>query len=181
MRPFTTAFTIMTVEFFLLRLVHVLGGIFWVGSALFMALFLAPALATSGANTSQIFAALQQRRFFTALPLIAVITFASGLRLMWIASAGFTPSYFASASGRTFAASGAAAIASFLLRVAVSGPAAVRVATLGGALASAPEEKRPLIAKDLATLRRRAAVSSAVSVTLLVLGAAGMSVARYVR
>ena len=34
-------------ELLVLRLVHVLGGIFWVGSALFMAIFLFPALASA--------------------------------------------------------------------------------------------------------------------------------------
>src|SRR3979490_1807186 len=100
----------MTVEILLLRLIHIVGGIFWVGSGLFTSLFLVPALATSGANAGQVLAALPQRRLFTGLPLVAVLTIASGLRLMWIISAGFAPSYFASAQGQAFASSGVAAI-----------------------------------------------------------------------
>jgi uncharacterized membrane protein len=169
----------MTVEIFLLRLMHILGGTFWVGSGLFTSLFLVPALATSGANASQIFGALQQRRLFTVLPLVAVLTIASGLRLMWITSAGFAPSYFVSASGRTFAGSGAAAIVAFLLSLLVARPASARAAQLGGSLASAPEERRAGLAMEMASLRRRGAAASAVAVALLVLGAAGMAVARY--
>ena len=169
----------MTGELLLLRLIHILGGIFWLGSALFTSLFLVPALATSGANAGQIFAALQRRRLFTALPIVAVLTIASGLRLMWIASVGFTPSYFASASGRAFASSGTAAIVAFLLSLLVARPASVRATRLGGALASAPEEKRAGLAMEVAKLRRRGGVTSMVVVTLLVLGAAGMAVARY--
>jgi uncharacterized membrane protein len=170
----------MTVEILLLRLIHIVGGIFWVGSGLFTSLFLVPALATSGANAGQVFAALQQRRLFTVLPLVAVLTIASGLRLMWIISAGFAPSYFASAQGQAFASSGVAAIVAFLLSLLVARPASARAAQLGGSLAGAPEEKRAGLAMEIATLRRRGGIASAVAVTLVVLGAAGMAVARYV-
>src|SRR5215208_45998 len=112
----------MTVELFVLRLIHVLGGIFWVGSALFTTLFLGPALATSGANVAQIIAALQKRRLMTFLPLAAVLTIASGLRLLWITSAGFSSAYLATTTGRTFAAAGAAAVVAFLLSLFVARP-----------------------------------------------------------
>jgi len=170
----------MTVEILVLRLVHIVGGMFWVGSVLFTSMFLVPALATSGVNTGQVFAALQRRRYFMVGPLIATLTVASGLRLIWITSAGFDPSYFASATGRTFAASGTAAIVAFLLTLVVIRPTAARQARLGGELAGAPEPTRAGLALELARLRRRGAVASAVAQTLLVLGAAGMAVARYV-
>jgi uncharacterized membrane protein len=168
-----------TIEIFLLRLIHIVGGTFWVGSALFTSLFLVPALATSGANASQVFAALRERRLFTLLPLVAVLTIASGLRLMWITSVGFAPSYFASAAGRVFASSGTAAIVAFLLSLLVARPASARSAQLGASLASLPEDKRARLAVELTRLRRRGAVASGTAVTLLVLGAAGMAVARY--
>ncbi|HTE45531.1 MAG TPA: hypothetical protein VK636_09830 [Gemmatimonadaceae bacterium] len=169
----------MTVELLLLRLIHVLGGVFWVGSAVFTTLFLVPALAASGADTGQIFAALAQRRLFTVLPSVALLTIASGLRLLWIASAGFAPSYFGSATGRTFACSGGAAIGAFLLSALVARPTSIRAGRLGSSLANAPDEQRARVTVELATLRRRGAAASAAAVTLLVLGAAGMSVARY--
>jgi hypothetical protein len=88
--------------------------------------------------------------------------------------------YLTTASGRTFAASGAAAIVAFFMSLLVSRPAAVRSATLGASLASATAEQRAVITLELAQLRRRGAAASAGAVALLVLGAAGMSVARYI-
>src|SRR5688572_4160460 len=123
----------MTAEILILRLVHILGGSFWVGSGLFTTFFLVPALASSGPAAGQVMAALQRRHLFTALPVSALLTILSGLRLMWIGSAGFAPAYFASASGGTLAASRAAAIVAFLLALLVARPAAVRPAQLGAA------------------------------------------------
>ncbi len=169
----------MTFEFLLLRVVHIVGGMFWVGSGLFTSLFLVPALATSGATAGQVMAALQQRRLFTVLPLVAVITIATGLRLMMINSAGFSAAYFASATGRAFAAAGAASVVAFLLALLISRPSAMRAGQLAHTISSAPESSRAALVAEQAALQRRSAVAGAAATTLLVLGAAGMSIARY--
>jgi uncharacterized membrane protein len=170
----------MTAELLVLRLVHVLGGIFWVGSGLFTALFLVPALAGVGPAAGQVMGGLQRRRLFTVLPVVALLTIASGLRLMWIGSGGFDAAYFASAPGGTFAASGLAAIAAFLLSLLVSRPAAVRAAGLGAAIAAAPDEaRRAALAAQLERTRRRGGLASNAGALLLVLAAGGMAVARY--
>ena len=172
----------MNGEFIVLRLVHILGGIFWVGSGLFTAFFLVPALAKSGPAAGQIMAALQQRRLFTVLPIVALLTIFSGLRLMWLTSAGFDPVYFAGPVGRTFSMSGGFAILAFILSLAVARPAAVRAASLGASLATAPDEAtRTRLTAQLTGLRRRGAIASTVVLVLFVLGAAGMAVARYLQ
>jgi hypothetical protein len=171
----------MTAEILVLRLVHILGGIFWVGSGLFTILFLMPALAASGPAAGKVMAGLQQRRLHIVMPIVALLTIASGLRLMWIMSAGFAPAYFASGVGRTFAWSGAAAIVSFLLAVGVARPASVRSMKLSASLATAADSAREAISAQLAGLQRRAMIASIIAVALVVLAAAGMAVARYVR
>lgn len=171
----------MTAEILVLRLIHILGGIFWLGSGLFTSLFLMPALAAAGPAAGQVMAGLQGRRLFTVLPIVALLTIASGLRLMWIMSAGFSPAYFASGPGRTFAWSGIAAILGFLISVAVARPVTLRVMKLMESLASAPENAREGITVRLAGLRRIAAAASIAAVTLVFFAAVGMAIARYVR
>lgn len=169
----------MTAELLLLRLIHILGGIFWLGTGLFSALFLAPALAMSGVDAGRVFAALQQRRFFTILPLVAVLTIASGLRLLWIGSGGVDARYFATATGATYGYSGAATIVAFLLSMLISRPSAARAGQLAAALASAPETGPARLASEIEALRRRGLVAGNIAMALLILGAAGMAVARY--
>ena len=169
-------------ELLVLRLVHVLGGIFWVGSGIFTSVFLIPALATAGPAAGQVMAAMQRRRLFTVLPIVAVLTILSGVRLLWLTSGGFSTAYFASPRGATFAASGAAAIVAFLLSLLVARPAAMQAAALGQAIAAAPDhDARAMLQSRLAALRRRGEIASGIAVPLLVLGAAGMAIARYLR
>jgi hypothetical protein len=168
-------------EILVLRVVHVLGGIFWLGSGLFTSLFLMPAFAGSGPGAGAVMAGLQRRRLFTVLPIVAVLTILSGLRLMWIGSGGFSPVYFESGMGRTFAVSGALAIIGFLLSTLVARPAMVRsgqLAASAGAMPAGPE--RDAINARIGALQRRGAVSSFAAVSLVTLAGVGMAVARYV-
>ena len=72
----------MSTELVVLRLVHILGGIFWLGSGLFTTFFLIPALGRAGpAAAGPVMGALQQRRLFTVLPVVALLTILSGVRL----------------------------------------------------------------------------------------------------
>lgn len=170
----------MIAEILVLRLVHILGGIFWVGSGLFTSFFLIPALAQSGAAAGQVMVALQQRRLFTVLPTVAVLTIVSGLRLMWITSGGFSPAYFGTTVARTYALSGAAAILAFLVSIVLARPAAVRAATLGRTLATTTDSAaKSALTAEMESARRRGAVASTASIALLVFSAAGMAVARY--
>lgn len=168
----------MSPELIVLRLVHVLGGIFWVGSGLFTAFFFAPALKQSGTNPGPLFAALGKRRLFLVLPTVALLTILSGARLMSIASGG-SAEYFASATGRAYAWSGVLAIVGFVLSLLIARPAAARGGKLAAAMAAAPESERAGLALEVARVRRRGGIASTAAVSLLIVSAAGMAVARY--
>jgi uncharacterized membrane protein len=168
----------MVLEILMLRTIHILGGIFWLGSGLFMAFFLAPALATPGANAGQVFAGLQQRRLFAVLPAVAMLVVLSGLRLLWIASAD-SSAYFRSTPGRAFALAGALAILAFLTSLVIARPAHARWSALGASVATAAGDERAFLLRERDELQRRASVSSAIATTCLILSAVGMSIARY--
>ena len=97
----------MHAEILVLRLIHILSGIAWVGSGIFTSFFLVPVLSSSPAVMGEVMAGLQRRRMFIILPTVATLTILSGLRLLWIASAGLDSSYFATRTGRTSRASAA--------------------------------------------------------------------------
>ena len=170
----------MKAELLILRLVHILGGIFWVGSMMYTTFFLIPAIGSSPAVAGQVMAGLQKRRLFTILPIVALLTIASGVRLLSIASAGFSGAYFGTSTGRTFAASALAATVAFLLSLLVSRPGFVRVGRLSASLAAATDEgARHRIAAEMQQLSRRVAIANAIVVALLLFSAAGMATARY--
>ena len=169
----------MTTEILILRLVHIVGGIFWVGGTLLTTFFLIPAIASMGPAGGEVFAAVQRRKLSTWMFSASLLSVAAGLRLMWIASSGFSSGYFATATGKAFGFAAALAVLALLLGMMVARPAAMRAAQLGGSMASAPPEKRPEIAAQIAVLRRRSAIFGTTVAILLLLAAAGMSVARY--
>lgn len=170
----------MTAEIIVLRLVHILGGIFWVGAMLFNALFLFPALAAAGPAAGPVMGGLQRRKLMTVLPIVAVVTILAGIRLMWITSAGFQGEYFASPTGRTLAIGAAASILAFLAGILVSRPTAMRSMQVGAALAAAPDgPEKSALAAEAAALRRRSTMWSHLVMTLLLVAAGTMAIARY--
>jgi hypothetical protein len=165
-------------ELIVLRLIHIFGAIVWLGSGLFTLFFLQPAMTKAGpAAAGPIAANLQQRRLFTILPIVALLTILSGIRLMMIVSAG-SPQWFESPMGRTYSISGALAILSFLAAVFISRPATVRMGKLSQSPVpdGASKEAR---AVEIRTLQKRATRWTQVATGLLILSAAGMAVGRY--
>lgn len=168
-------------ELLVLRLVHILGGMIWVGAGIFNSFFLMPTLAHAGPAAGQVIAGLQRRQLFTFLPIVALLTILSGVRLMQITSEGFSPAWFASTTGRTYAWSAVAAIVGFLVGIVIGRPAAMRTAKVAQAMSTASQEERASLAAALERHRRIASIASSLSIALVVLAAAGMAVARYLR
>jgi uncharacterized membrane protein len=170
----------MYAEILLLRLIHILSGITWVGSGVYTSFFLIPALSGSPAIMGQVMAGLQRRRFFLVLQIVAALTILSGLRLLWIDSAGFSGGYFATGTGTMFSISAGAAIVAAILSFGVSRPAIVRAGAIAASLAAFSDSgERERLTAQLDGLRRRGAVAGALAVGFGLLAASGMAIARY--
>jgi uncharacterized membrane protein len=171
----------MHAELLVLRLVHILSAILWVGSGLFTTFFLVPALMASPAAMGEVVAGLTRRRLFLVLQIAAALTILSGLRLLAIDSAGFSGSYFATGTGRTFAISGLLAFIAAVLSFGVSRPAMVRAGAIAASIAASSDAaEKARLNSEADRLRRRSTIASTAAVSLGILAAAGMSIARYV-
>ena len=168
----------MNVELLVLRFIHVVGGVFWVGAALFNAFFLLPVMKESGPAAAPVMVGLQKRKMMVVLPVVGILVILAGIRLMMLQANGSGRAYFATGPGKGFALGGIFAILALLIGLIVVRPAMSRVAGLQQSAAS-DEISRDKIKTEIATLQRRMAMSST-SATLLLLGAAiMMSIARY--
>ena len=166
-------------EMMVLRLVHVLGGVFWVGGMMYMAFFLMPTMAQAGPAAAPVIAGLQQRKLFVWLPVIALATMLAGIRLMMIQSDGFSALHFSTSIGRTYLVSGSLAIIAFAVGVSINRPAMTRIGVLTAAMPTADDATKSAMQAELATLRQRSGVATKVVTWLLIAAAAGMAVARY--
>jgi uncharacterized membrane protein len=153
----------------LMRLLHILSGIYWVGTMMFMTGFLFPALKDAGPDGAKVGAALTNRRFPVIMPIVALVTILSGLWLFWRVSGGFQEPFMQSHMARTLSFGAACAIVAFIIGVAVVRPAMVQAM----ALAQSNPQRAQL-------LRVRADVVGRLVTALVVLAAAAMAVARYV-
>lgn len=134
------------------RIIHVLGGVIWVGSMFFISMFLIPSIAEAGPDAGKVMAALTRRKFMIVIPVIALLTMLSGLWLYWRASIGFDSAYMRSGPGRTYAIGATLAILAFIIGMTITRPAMVKVSKLMPTIATAsPEERERIIAEVNAT------------------------------
>ena len=161
------------------RLIHVLGGIVWVGAMVFVAAFLIPAIRETGPDGAKVMAAIGKRRFMHIMPALAVATILSGIYLYWRVSDGFEVGYMKSGPGHVYAIGGLLAILAFVLGLTVTRPAMIKSVALAQAAASASESERDVMLAKAAALRARGAKGGVVIVWMLFVAAASMAVGRY--
>src|SRR5712664_186346 len=103
-----------------LRLVHILSGIFWVGSTLFMAVFLLPAARRAGAEGRR-FAGQVMQRLGPVLGITMLLTLASGFALYARVSGGFQRVWVTSGPGRAYGVGAVAALLAVVIGFTVNG------------------------------------------------------------
>ena len=164
-----------------LRILHVVVGVFWVGTVVFMAAFLMPSVRAAGPAGG---AVIQQLMGVRRLPLWIMggmaLTLLSGLGLYWRDSAGFQSAWLASGAGKVFGLGGAVAIAASILGMAINMPTARRLAEISGRLQAAGRPPTPEEQATLAALQARLSRASVVAAVLLVTATLLMAIARYV-
>jgi uncharacterized membrane protein len=164
----------------LLRILHIVAGVLWVGMAVFTAYFLMPAMAEAGPDAAKVMAGLQRRRILTVIPALGLVTIVAGLWMLWKASLGLQHDYLVSPAGHTFTVGGGVAIVGFILGVGVMRPAMLKAAALMQSMGELKTDaERQARMAEIGRLRARAGTVGRFVGALLVLAAAAMAVARY--
>jgi uncharacterized membrane protein len=164
----------------LIRVIHILSAIFWVGTLLFTTFYLFPTLASVGASADTVMAGLQKRGMLRAIPGSGVVAILSGATLLWLTSGGSMSAYARTPVGRTFMNSGGIAILAFLIGIIVARPAGMKIIQVSKELNAAPPgPARDALEAQVASLRKRLSTTTIIVSLLVMLAAAGMAVARY--
>lgn len=162
----------MDVELIVLRLLHVAVGAFWVGTAVFVAIFLGPSVRAAGPAGGEVMKRLMERRFSTIIIVAAGVTVLSGFRLYWRMSGGFDPLWIGTPMGLCYTVGGIAALIAFAIGLTVTLPAARRI----GVVLQTMQGPSP----ELAALSKRMTVGARFVATLVAIAVILMAVARYV-
>ena len=153
----------------LMRLLHILSGIFWVGTMMFNTAFLLPAFKDAGPDGAKVAAGLAKRKFMIIMPIVALVTIFSGLWLFWRVSGGFQSTFMSTGMGKALGFGATCAIVAFIIGVVVVRPAMMQSMALAQ---SDPQRAQ--------ALRARSDVAGRIVTALVGLAAAAMAVARYV-
>jgi uncharacterized membrane protein len=163
------------------RLIHILAGAFWVGTALFTAFFLMPSLRAVGPAAGPVMEQIGQVR---RLPLYMmgamILTILSGIALYWRDSAGFSGPWMRSGPGITFSTGALLGIIVAVLGMAIISPATRRLGMLAASMRAAGGPPSPDAVAEMQALQARTAALTRFGSLLLLLATAAMAVARYV-
>src|SRR5262245_48978699 len=152
----------------LFRLIHILFGVFWAGTAIFNAAFLIPTVRALGPAGGAVMQEIAQKRklpiyFFVS----GILTVLSGFGLYWHDSAGMTNGFMRSRGGMTFGAGGVIALITLLLGIFVITPTAIRASKLGAAMAAAGKPPAPEQVAEMQQLQAKLGTLGWIAAVLL--------------
>ena len=161
----------------LLRLIHILSAIFWLGGTLTAAAFIFPTAKRVGPDSARFMQSLMvESRFPLALTITGWTTTLAGLILFFLSSGRFAHSWMASGQGIALSIGALFGISGALHGGIVQGRGAARLA----ALASQAGPPTPERIAEMQTLRDKLARGTVASAGILTVAAAAMAIARYV-
>jgi len=165
----------MQIIMIILRLVHIVAGAFWVGSALMIALILLPGLRKAGSGSERI---LPMAQISKAMSLTSLLTAVSGLLLYgWVSR--FSWGWITSSAGLGFTIGSLAGLVAFLIGLLSTGPKAKKLAALGSQIQAGGGPPSPQQIADLGHLQAKLAASSRWSTILATAALVFMAIARY--
>jgi uncharacterized membrane protein len=165
-----------------LRVIHIFGGAFWVGTMFFTVFFLEPSVREAGPDGAKVMQGLMRRKFVIIMPVIAVLTILAGVGLLEQASGGFHPDWMSSRTGITLSLGALTAILAFLIGVVVVRPSMARMGPLmAQAAQTADAAAKGALMSQVQSLQSRMRVASRVIVLLLGITVVTMAVARYLQ
>jgi uncharacterized membrane protein len=164
----------------ILRVLHIVFGVFWAGSVFSFVLFIAKAVKASGPEGGKFMQHLGKTGYPIAVMIAAVITILAGVLLIAKLSSGFQAAWFTTLYAQILTTGGVLAIIAFIIGFTVNRPAANRINAIGDAIARAGGPPTPEQMQELAALRKKLFTASNIIAVILGLVVLAMSIFRYV-
>ncbi|HEU5183246.1 MAG TPA: hypothetical protein VFU01_01680 [Gemmatimonadaceae bacterium] len=161
-----------------LRLFHVVGGIFWAGGAMLMTGFIFPTVRASGPQGGRFMQELAQRKLPVFMNASAGLTMLSGL-ILYGRLAAANGGWPATRSGIAFGIGGLAAILAGIIGGAFVGRTAQRLGKLGEKVQASGGPPSPEQAAEMGRLQTRMWNAMRAVAALLAVAVVAMAIARY--
>lgn len=165
----------------LMRVVHVLCGVLWVGAAVFLAFFIIPSVREAGPGAGPFMQKLGARRPPTYMMTLAVLTVLSGFGLYWRDSKGFqSHEWLRSGSAMVFGLGGVLALFILILGATVISPAGKRMGDIAAQMQAGGGPPPAELIAEMQRVQARLARSNTIAAVTLIVSTLCMAVARYV-
>ena len=166
----------MTYFIWLLRIIHIGAGVFWVGTAIFMAFFLGPTIGAAGEAGQKVMSHLVGKLKVSArVSAAAGSTVLAGAILYWIDSSGLTSAWMKSGAGIGFTIGALFGLVGFVLGLMV-GQVVKQMGQLGAQMQGKPTPEQ---LAQMGALQKRQMMLSSYSTYALITCVVFMSIARY--
>ena len=171
----------MDVYLIVLRVVHILAGVFWVGAAILFFFFIEPTANELGPAAGPFMQGMTVKRkmpiVFTAA---SGLTILAGVLLYWKVSGGFDLDWITSSTGITFTIGGLAAIVAFLGGFFLIKPRVDRMGAIGAAVQQSGGPPSEAQVAELAQIQHSLRRIGLTDLAFLTTAVIAMAIARYV-
>src|SRR4051812_30007361 len=164
----------------LLRVVHVVGAAWWLGSLVFTAVLLLPTLRALGPSAGAVMQHMAEvRKLPLYMAIVPMLTVLAGISLLWYDSAGFNAEWMKSGPGHTYSLGGAIGIIVAIIGMSVNAPSGKRLSRIGAAVRARGGPPSAEEQAEISRLQDRLYKAVVVSAILLLIAGTAMAVARY--
>jgi uncharacterized membrane protein len=166
----------MTYLIWLLRIIHIGAGVFWVGSALMMMFFVGPTVGATGDAGQRFLSHLMIHRKISArISAAAGASVLAGAILYWIDSQGFQSAWMKSGAGIGFTIGAVFAVVGFVFGILV-GRTNQAITQLSAQIQGQPSAEQMA---RMQAIRKQQGTYSMLSAAGLILAVIFMAIARY--
>ena len=162
-----------------LRLLHIVSGVFWAGAVFLMVGFVFPSVRDAGPGGAPFMQQIQRRRLPVSMNPAAGLTMLSGLILYGRAIAMTDGAWARTNSAMIFGIGGVATIVAAIIGGAFVSRSGVRLGKLGEAIQAAGRPPSAEQAAEMAALQAKMGKGMRVVASLLLVAVIAMATARY--
>lgn len=163
-----------------LRLLHIVGGVFWAGAVFLMVGFIFPSVRDAGPGGALFMQRIQRRRLPVFMNGAAGLTMLSGLILYGRAIALTDGAWARTSSAMVFGIGGVATILAAIIGGALVSRSGVRLGKLGEAIQASGHPPSPDQAAEMSALQAKMGRGMRIVASLLLVAVVAMATARYV-
>jgi uncharacterized membrane protein len=169
----------MNIAVALLRLIHILSGVFWAGGVFTLAGFVQPTAQATAPESGKFMQRLLGGPLTIALSAAGPLTILAGLILYVIDSGGLRPEWIVTPTGLGFTLGALAGLAALGIGFFISRTDAVKLTALGKEIQAAGKPPTPEQAARLGALQKDLVQATVWTAVCLLVAVAAMATARY--